>query len=1165
MPDNQPLKKSRSQLLKQLKTNPFTKRNRGTYLATRKVGGKDMAKTFIQHKRWDNGLRNLNDSDIAETELGDIVFMFRNISSGSSGKKNVGISFFGFVTGNIKDGHNLDIDWTTLSKEIVVSNLSMTNKGFQKIDINEIDNILNVVIDQNPDIVDKIIGSDMAIDGKNKNKTTPLLDTNGAQALIEKGFQQNQNFWWASYAQVGIGQVPSDSPEILPFPKDTKIEPKKGELIVAASKQDSCIHSLLRIVDVIGSSVYAYKVYSLDRKTHFSELLNNSTLLKYGFQHKIDSLLTKIEPEEFNAIIISAELGSKREIQFLTLEDTRAELYPIIEESDFFWITSTYKEDLNFDLFDISFQKSNQDLNDISINQYGLICQREHPRSIIGIFKVVDVSFIDFPKAKIQRVYNLKSPLPLESLKDVDLSGNEHTIIKKLSKEVFLTLLKSTEIWPIIDDQISASLSLSGFSCDSPNGDKDLLNIENDVRSLALLLAYKNVNPPIAVGLFGKWGSGKSFFMKQLERRIKSLSKYQTFWDGKGSPISGDHIAKEYCEGIAHIWFNAWSYLDSNLWAGLAHSLFEKLNEYITNQTKGEIEKLKVQVRLSKRLQLLHSDLSNYREKKYYLEGIKTELEEEKNHKIAKYFLSQYTKKTIQFLTNNGLSEDLLATLTPITIKRKIESEISVWSYLKRNVEIVIKSIIVVLVVFLAKYGISEFWLDVSEYLRSAWANITSIVIPTGVITFKDFFYKKQQVIKDLVDAMAKLKSEKPEDEELQEIKKEINEIDPIINEIEESIKREYSFSTDITQVAIANFLSSKINQQDYIDRLGIVSIIRKDFETLSDLFYPINSNSDLSEYQKQLNADRVFIQDQFEKPNRLERIVLYIDDLDRCSDEKVLEVIQAVHLLMAFPLFNVVVGVDDKCIMNAISSRYKALGNGANGTTENYFEKIFQIPFKLKEPSSNDVENLIEDLLEGQIDNLEAEYSDDYLSEVDINSEKPNQNDDKISSNKEKKLNTEIEKSIVQEPKVKDKSTGEIHVPAYNLRMSKTELEYIKAMTFLIGNTPRTIKRFINIYRIIRSHEQLVYKEDNKDKHFLTVIFLLSLITGVHKNVYKNYLKEVKDTPAATVKDYNLKFEELKSHESNISSNQKIRILLDIDGNMLLKHSPFVSRFSFR
>ena len=43
------------------------------------------------------------------------------------------------------------------------------------------------------------------------------------------------------------------------------------------------------------------------------------------------------------------------------------------------------------------------------------------------------------------------------------------------------------------------------------------------------------------------------------------------------------------------------------------------------------------------------------------------------------------------------------------------------------------------------------------------------------------------------------------------------------------------------------------------------------------------------------------------------ERVVLCVDDLDRCPPEKVVDVLQAMHLLLYFPLF-VVVAVDSRC-----------------------------------------------------------------------------------------------------------------------------------------------------------------------------------------------------------------------------------------------------------
>jgi hypothetical protein len=44
----------------------------------------------------------------------------------------------------------------------------------------------------------------------------------------------------------------------------------------------------------------------------------------------------------------------------------------------------------------------------------------------------------------------------------------------------------------------------------------DLLGIEDDVRTLCRLLLARSTQPPLAVGIFGDWGTGKSFFLQRI-------------------------------------------------------------------------------------------------------------------------------------------------------------------------------------------------------------------------------------------------------------------------------------------------------------------------------------------------------------------------------------------------------------------------------------------------------------------------------------------------------------------------------------------------------------------------------------------------------------------------------------------------------------------------
>src|SRR5262249_43494180 len=103
-----------------------------------------------------------------------------------------------------------------------------------------------------------------------------------------------------------------------------------------------------------------------------------------------------------------------------------------------------------------------------------------------------------------------------------------------------------------------------------------------------------------------------------------------------------------------------------------------------------------------------------------------------------------------------------------------------------------------------------------------------------------------------------------------------------------------------ITPTTVLNeLIGERANSEDYRRHLGLPAVIRQDLEKLSDTIRKQN-RALLQQDVGDADADK-----------RINRIVLYIDDLDRCPINKVIDVLQAVHLLLAFELFIVVVAVD--------------------------------------------------------------------------------------------------------------------------------------------------------------------------------------------------------------------------------------------------------------
>jgi hypothetical protein len=87
-------------------------------------------------------------------------------------------------------------------------------------------------------------------------------------------------------------------------------------------------------------------------------------------------------------------------------------------------------------------------------------------------------------------------------------------------------------------------------------------------------------------------------------------------------------------------------------------------------------------------------------------------------------------------------------------------------------------------------------------------------------------------------------------------------------------------------------------------------------------------------------------------------RVVVFVDDLDRCSDERIMEILQAIHLILGESGFYVFLGIDTVMIYRAIESHYPDEPGKRpleSDFPERYLRKIVQLPFHLPETSTTD------------------------------------------------------------------------------------------------------------------------------------------------------------------------------------------------------------------
>lgn len=93
-------------------------------------------------------------------------------------------------------------------------------------------------------------------------------------------------------------------------------------------------------------------------------------------------------------------------------------------------------------------------------------------------------------------------------------------------------------------------------------------------------------------------------------------------------------------------------------------------------------------------------------------------------------------------------------------------------------------------------------------------------------------------------------------------------------------------------------------------------------------------------------------------KRKRNIRIVVLIDDLDRCPPDKAVDILEAIKVILDEPFFVVFLAVDTRMLVKAIEERYKGkLPETAhpNGPGMEYLEKIIQVPFWLPQPKMHE------------------------------------------------------------------------------------------------------------------------------------------------------------------------------------------------------------------
>jgi hypothetical protein len=650
------------------------------------------------------------------------------------------------------------------------------------------------------------------------------------------------------------------------------------------------------------------------------------------------------------------------------------------------------------------------------------------------------------------------------------------------------------EFWErVLTGNIFTNLfTISGFNSDAPSTvHSDPLGIRADVEAFARLICFDQTPPPLSIGLFGDWGSGKSTFMESLQREIASLAASQP------SDVSrtAAENAPRFVKNIVQIRFNAWHFADANLWASLTAVFFDQLRRGGHGHEKSAdyqdlIGKVADRVR-SLEAGAQHAE-KTFEEAQHKSEAAQKALDTAQTQLAASDFavaseqiqkglksISDDNKETLQKVGKMVYGDDLsdlkaftAAAIDASTIPGKVALVARVLMAGNWATYLAVGAVIVV-----AVFGIGSDAIDATNYVP-LWTQ-KLLAWCSGSLAAMLALGHCLKIAKPILDGAwnyAKVIEEAREKltKEIRDKRQEAAEAASSMAIAELQLKAARSNLLAYGQGADAGapgtilryFLFEDGDVRDYDKQVGIISRARRSFEQL-DAIVKSARKGDLSAPEGTTVA-------KFPVPDR---IVLYIDDLDRCTHDQVYAVLQAIHLLLFFELFVVVVGVDFQWIEGAITKHFEAGLDGPEAKEKpeltrrkraiDYLEKIFQIPFWLRRLTTTNDDG---STTEGPYGRYVRELLKDNARIEPAPVPEPNPRPEPGAEPGHDPEPGPPRPPINDDSSNNEDSSNEIALES--MRLEDEEIEFLASRVIgtVASKSPRAVKRLINVYRIVRA-----------------------------------------------------------------------------------------------
>lgn len=243
----------------------------------------------------------------------------------------------------------------------------------------------------------------------------------------------------------------------------------------------------------------------------------------------------------------------------------------------------------------------------------------------------------------------------------------------------------------------------------------------------------------------------------------------------------------------------------------------------------------------------------------------------------------------------------------------------------------------------------------------------------------------------------------------------------------------------------------------------GIKDDYLKDAETIDDSIVN-NVRNFRDEFEKTLQSEDI------------NRVVVLVDDLDRCQPERIIETLEVIKLFLSVKKTTFIIAADENVIQYAIKKKYPNIDGFNIELDKEYIEKMIQIPIQIPELSSKDVQNYL--LLLVLQKYMQSEEFEILVSKIE--QEKLMVKSDIIEIEQLEKIYGSLNDSISFDNRDEYKEVVD------------AILQIRKIASHTLKGNPRQIKRFLNTFILKRKLSKMYYGDEDLDMGIMAKLLIL-------------------------------------------------------------------------